>query len=439
MERDPAARSALEVVLCYPGRARDLGPPRLPRPLEGGLDDPGPLGVPRQPLRDGHRDPSRGASLGPGLFIDHGMGIVIGETAEVGENVTLLQGVTLGGTSIKREKRHPTLGDNVVVGAGAKILGGFTIGSGQPDRRGLGGGRARCPENSVVVGVPGPGNIPRRGAGRRHRPEPDRSARPAWRGRSSSSSTGSMPSRKRSSRSRSHSRRPSAHVIPKDTMTVKEASTYLSMDADALKRLAVERRIPALEHDGQWLFSKKSIDKWRTRTRADGPDGGCGPSSPNSRSPTVSASTRWPSRPPCGPTRRATARDPETWGVAGHAPRLRLRDAPGGAAAPHERRRDPPGAGRVARGRPRDPRPRRLLGLSAGLPTRPRALRVRRALGLHHRLRPRAARARHRRARARLGQEEAQGQGLRAHGESSRRVPRRRGARAWTSTSTSAS
>jgi excisionase family DNA binding protein len=57
-------------------------------------------------------------------------------------------------------------------------------------------------------------------------------------------------------------------VIPKDTMTVTEASTYLSMDAEALKRLAVERRIPAIEHDGQWLFSKKSIDKWRTRTGA---------------------------------------------------------------------------------------------------------------------------------------------------------------------------
>jgi hypothetical protein len=57
-------------------------------------------------------------------------------------------------------------------------------------------------------------------------------------------------------------------VIPKDTMTVKEASTYLSMDADALKLLAVERRIPAIEQDGQWLFSKKSIDKWRTRTGA---------------------------------------------------------------------------------------------------------------------------------------------------------------------------
>lgn len=57
-------------------------------------------------------------------------------------------------------------------------------------------------------------------------------------------------------------------MIPKDTMTVKEASTYLSMDAEALKRLAVERRIPALEHEGQWLFSKKSIDKWRIRAKA---------------------------------------------------------------------------------------------------------------------------------------------------------------------------
>jgi len=94
------------------------------------------------------------AKLGPGLFIDHGMGVVIGETAEVGENVTILHGVTLGGTSLKREKRHPTLGDNVVVGAGAKILGAFTIGAGS--RIGAGSVVVReVPENSVVVGVPG--------------------------------------------------------------------------------------------------------------------------------------------------------------------------------------------------------------------------------------------------------------------------------------------
>jgi serine O-acetyltransferase len=94
------------------------------------------------------------AKLGPGLFIDHGMGIVIGETAEIGANVSLLQGVTLGGTSTRREKRHPTLGNNVTVGAGAKIIGGFTIGDGSR----IGGGSVvvrEVPPNCVVVGVRG--------------------------------------------------------------------------------------------------------------------------------------------------------------------------------------------------------------------------------------------------------------------------------------------
>jgi serine O-acetyltransferase len=94
------------------------------------------------------------ARLGQGLFIDHGMGVVIGETAEVGDNVTLLQGVTLGGTSLRREKRHPTLGNNVVVGAGAKIIGAFTIG----DNSRIGAGSVvvrEVPPNCVVVGVPG--------------------------------------------------------------------------------------------------------------------------------------------------------------------------------------------------------------------------------------------------------------------------------------------
>ena len=94
------------------------------------------------------------ARLGRGLFIDHGMGVVIGETAEVGDNVTLLQGVTLGGTSVRREKRHPTLGNNVVVGAGAKIIGAFTIG----DNSRIGAGSVvvrEVPPNCVVVGVPG--------------------------------------------------------------------------------------------------------------------------------------------------------------------------------------------------------------------------------------------------------------------------------------------
>jgi serine O-acetyltransferase len=94
------------------------------------------------------------ARLGRGLFIDHGMGVVIGETAEVGEDVTLLQGVTLGGTSMLREKRHPTLGNNVVVGAGAAIIGALFIGDNS--RIGAGSVVVRdVPPNSVVVGVPG--------------------------------------------------------------------------------------------------------------------------------------------------------------------------------------------------------------------------------------------------------------------------------------------
>lgn len=152
-ERDPAARSTFEVLLCYPG-VHALTFHRIAHAI----------------WRRGWTIPARfvshvsrfltgieihpAARIGPGLFIDHGMGVVIGETAEVGENVTLLQGVTLGGTSLKREKRHPTLGDNVVVGAGAKIIGAFKIGDGS--RIGAGSVVVReVPPNSVVVGVPG--------------------------------------------------------------------------------------------------------------------------------------------------------------------------------------------------------------------------------------------------------------------------------------------
>ena len=153
LERDPAARSTFEVLACYPG-VHALAMHRIGHRL----------------WNSGWRALARfvshvsrfltgieihpAAKLGPGLFIDHGMGIVIGETAEVGENVTLLQGVTLGGTSLKREKRHPTLGNNVVVGAGAKILGGFKIG----DNSRIGAGSVvvrEVPPNAVVVGVPG--------------------------------------------------------------------------------------------------------------------------------------------------------------------------------------------------------------------------------------------------------------------------------------------
>jgi serine O-acetyltransferase len=153
LERDPAARSRLEVLLCYPG-VHALAWHRLAHRLwHGGWRTLARFvshvsrfltGIEIHPA----------ARLGPGLFIDHGMGVVIGETAEVGANVTLLQGVTLGGTSLKREKRHPTLGDNVVVGAGAKIIGAFKIGDGS--RVGAGSVVVReVPPNSVVVGVPG--------------------------------------------------------------------------------------------------------------------------------------------------------------------------------------------------------------------------------------------------------------------------------------------
>ena len=152
-ERDPAARSSLEVILAYPGfhaivfhriahwlwnnnmqlLGRALS--HISRFLTGIEIHPG-------------------AQIGKGLFIDHGMGIVIGETSEIGENVTLYHGVTLGGTSFTRGKRHPTLESNVTVGAGAKILGPLTIGSNSK----IGANSVvivNVPPNSTVVGVPG--------------------------------------------------------------------------------------------------------------------------------------------------------------------------------------------------------------------------------------------------------------------------------------------
>jgi len=153
LDRDPAARSRLEVALCYPG-VHALALHRVAH----GLWRSGWTTLARwvshvaRFLTGIEIHPA--ARLGRGLFIDHGMGVVIGETAEVGENVTLLQGVTLGGTSLKREKRHPTLGDNVVVGAGAAVIGAITIGAGS--RIGAGSVVVRdVPANSVVVGVPG--------------------------------------------------------------------------------------------------------------------------------------------------------------------------------------------------------------------------------------------------------------------------------------------
>ena len=152
LSKDPAARSRLEVVFCYPGfhsilfyRVAHWLWVRKWLLLGRFVSHLGRLltGIEIHP----------GATIGRRFFIDHGMGVVIGETAEVGENVTLLQGVTLGGTSLRRGKRHPTLSDAVIVGSGAQILGGFTVGK---DAR-VGANAvvlAEVPAGATVVGIP---------------------------------------------------------------------------------------------------------------------------------------------------------------------------------------------------------------------------------------------------------------------------------------------
>lgn len=152
-ERDPAVKSLLEVLLCYPGLhalwmhriahwfynrrlfliARFIS--HVSRFLTGIEIHPG-------------------ARIGEGVFIDHGMGVVIGETAEIGNNVTLYQGVVLGGSGKEKGKRHPTIEDNVVIAAGAKVLGSFRVGA----HAKIGAGAVvlrEVPPNTTVVGVPG--------------------------------------------------------------------------------------------------------------------------------------------------------------------------------------------------------------------------------------------------------------------------------------------
>ena len=152
-ERDPAARSILEILLCYPGLHAIWGY-RLSHWLwRHRLKFLGRL------VSHGFRaltgiEIHPGAQIGRRFFIDHGMGVVIGETAEIGDCVTLYHGVTLGGVSLNKGKRHPTLRDEVVVGAGAKILGAIEIGEGS--RIGANAVVVRAvPPNSVVIGVPG--------------------------------------------------------------------------------------------------------------------------------------------------------------------------------------------------------------------------------------------------------------------------------------------
>ena len=152
-DRDPAAGSWLEVVICYSGLhaiwwhriahwwyKRDKRVPARIISTIGRLF----TGIEIHP----------GAQIGEGLFIDHGSGVVIGETAVIGNNVTLYQGVTLGGTGKEKGKRHPTIGDYVVVAAGAKVLGSFTVGEGAR----IGAGSVvlkEVPPHATVVGIPG--------------------------------------------------------------------------------------------------------------------------------------------------------------------------------------------------------------------------------------------------------------------------------------------
>jgi serine O-acetyltransferase len=152
-EHDPAARNAWEVFFAYPGfHARQFH--RLAHTLWNWR-------VPFFPRLISHIsrfftgiEIHPGAKIGDGFFIDHGMGVVIGETSEIRDNVALYQGVTLGGTSLLKKKRHPTLGNNVVVGAGSKLIGAITIG----DNVKVGAGSVvitSVPANATVVGVPG--------------------------------------------------------------------------------------------------------------------------------------------------------------------------------------------------------------------------------------------------------------------------------------------
>ncbi len=150
---DPAAKSVLEIVLCYPGFHAILWHrvahwlyeaqvPLLPRVLSQWSRMI--TGIEIHP----------GAKIGRRFFIDHGMGVVLGETAEIGDDVLIYQGVTLGGTGHEKGKRHPTLGNRVVVGTGAKVLGSIRIGN---DVK-IGAGSVvvhSVPDNSTVVGIPG--------------------------------------------------------------------------------------------------------------------------------------------------------------------------------------------------------------------------------------------------------------------------------------------
>ena len=153
LDRDPAARTVLEVLLCYPGLYAIWAHRLSHRIWRSGFKLIARCFSHLMRILTGI-EIHPGAIIGRSFFIDHGMGVVIGETAEVGDHVTLYHGVTLGGTSLQKTKRHPTIGDHVVIGAGAKVLGAITIG----DHSRIGANAVvvkSTPSHSVVVGVPG--------------------------------------------------------------------------------------------------------------------------------------------------------------------------------------------------------------------------------------------------------------------------------------------
>ncbi|MBU1671985.1 MAG: serine O-acetyltransferase [Actinobacteria bacterium] len=152
-ERDPAAGGTLEIVISYPG-LHAIWSHRLAHYLEGRKVPLLPRLISMLTRALTGIEIHQGAVLGHGLFIDHGMGVVIGETAEVGDDVTVYQGVTLGGTGKEKGKRHPTIGNSVVIAAGASVLGPITVG----DNSKVGAGAVvlkDVPPNCTVVGVPG--------------------------------------------------------------------------------------------------------------------------------------------------------------------------------------------------------------------------------------------------------------------------------------------
>ncbi len=152
-ERDPAATSKLEVILTYSGFHALLAY-RIAHWLQTRKVPFVPRAISQVARWLTGIEIHPGAQIGSGFFIDHGMGVVIGETAEIGDYVTLFQGVTLGGTGKERGKRHPTLGNHVVIGAGGKVLGGIKIG----DNVKVGANSVvlkSVPANCTVIGVPG--------------------------------------------------------------------------------------------------------------------------------------------------------------------------------------------------------------------------------------------------------------------------------------------